>query len=115
MRGVCVPTTADPEAARKQKSYEGVKFDFTVEDMEPERRFSFRWHPYAIEPGVDYNAEPTTLVAFTLEEAEGGVLLRIVETGFDGIPLERRAKAFAANESGWASQIRLLEKYVHRA
>src|SRR5450755_2460520 len=64
------------------KGYEHVTFEATVEAVEPEKRFSFRWHPYAVEPGVDYSSEPTTLVVFTLEEVEGETLLTVVETGF---------------------------------
>jgi uncharacterized protein YndB with AHSA1/START domain len=80
--------------------------------MEPERLFSFRWHPYAVEPGVDYSAEPTTLVSFTLEDAPGGTKLAIVESGFDAIPASRRAKAFSMNEKGWASQAENIRKFV---
>jgi hypothetical protein len=80
--------------------------------MEPERLFSFRWHPFAIEPGIDYSAEPTTLVVFVLEEAPNGVMLTVTEPGFDRIPLERRAKAFAANERGWGMVVRLIEEYL---
>jgi uncharacterized protein YndB with AHSA1/START domain len=115
LHGVVVPTTADPEVARKQKEYEGAPFDITVERMDPERLFSFRWHPFAIDPAVDYAAEPTTLVVFTLDEQEGGVLLTVTESGFDGIPLERRARAFQANEGGWALQVRMIERYLARA
>jgi uncharacterized protein YndB with AHSA1/START domain len=85
--------------------YEHVVWDVLVERIEPERLFSFRWRPYAVEKGVDYSAEPMTLVEFTLEEASGGTLLRLVESGFDGIPLARRAKAFEMNEGGWTQQM----------
>jgi uncharacterized protein YndB with AHSA1/START domain len=83
--------------------------------MEPERLFSFRWHPYAIDPSVDYSAEPTTLIVFTLEEVADGVMLTVTESGFDRIPLARRAQAFGANEGGWAIMVKLLEKYVAHA
>src|SRR5258706_8604143 len=83
MRGVVVPTTVDPEVASAQKKYEGMPFEVTIEQMEPERLFSFRWHPYAVEPGVDYSAEPATLVVFALEEVEDGVMLTVTESGFD--------------------------------
>src|SRR5260221_12296339 len=68
MRGTIVPTTVDAEVASHQKEHEGLPFDITIEQMEPERLFSFRWHPGAVERGVDYSAEPTTLVVFALEE-----------------------------------------------
>ena len=80
--------------------------------MEPLKLLSFRWHPYAIEPGGDYSKEPTTLVTFELEEVRGGTRLTITESGFDRIPLERRAEAFASNEQGWDIQTTLIEKYL---
>jgi uncharacterized protein YndB with AHSA1/START domain len=112
MRGVVVPTTVDAEIAEAQKEYEGMPFEITIEQMEPERLFSFRWHPFAIEPGVDYSAEPTTLVVFALEEVANGVMLTVTESGFDGIPLARRMKAFTANEGGWGMAVNLIEQYV---
>jgi uncharacterized protein YndB with AHSA1/START domain len=115
MRATIVPTTVDAEVARAQKKYAGIAFDITIEQMEPERVFSFRWHPGAVEPGVDYSVEPTTLVVFELEEAADGIMLTITESGFDGIPLARRAKAFAANEGGWSMVVRLIEQYVGHA
>lgn len=72
--------------------------------MEPEQFFSFRWHPYCVDPEIDYSAEPATLVAFTLEDAGAGTLLTIVESGFDTIPESRRAEAFAMNTGGWNGQ-----------
>ena len=92
--------------------YEHVTVEILVERIDPERYFAYRWHPYAIEPGVDYSAEPTTLVEFTLEEAEGGTAVTIAESGFDRIPLSRRAEAFRMNEQGWAGQIRNLARHV---
>jgi len=115
MRGVIAPTTVDAEVAKAQKPYAGKPFEITVEEMKPESRFSFRWHPYAIEPGIDYSAEPTTLVVFELKDAADGILLTVTETGFDRIPLERRAKAFIANERGWGLQVQLIEKYLRHA
>lgn len=86
VKGRIVPTKVDPEVAKMQEPYTGMAFDFTVDRIEPMRVFSFRWHPFAIDPGV--------------------------ESGFDRIPLERRAKAFAANEQGWEHQTKLIEKYL---
>jgi uncharacterized protein YndB with AHSA1/START domain len=94
------------------KGYEHLTMEITIEEIEPERLLSFRWHPYAIEPGIDYSAEPTTLVVFTLEEVPGGTQLTLVESGFDGIPLARRAEAFRMNEQGWAAQMKSIERYV---
>jgi len=92
--------------------YEHLTVDMLVERIEPERYFAYRWHPYPIDPKVDYSAEPTTLVEFTLEEVEGGTALTIVESGFDRIPLTRRAEAFRMNDNGWTGQIKHLAKYV---
>jgi hypothetical protein len=83
-----------------------------IETMDPERFFSFRWHPYAIEPDVDYSAEPTTLVTFTLETVAAGTRLTIVESGFDAIPASRRAKAFSMNTAGWDGQAKNLTKFL---
>lgn len=94
--------------------YEHLAFEITVERMEPERLFSWRWHPHAIDPARDYSAEPTTLVELELAEAEGGTLLTVVESGFDGIPLERRLEAYRGNEGGWEWQMQSIEKYVSR-
>jgi uncharacterized protein YndB with AHSA1/START domain len=112
LRGVITPTTADPEVAALQKPYTGMAFEITVDRIEPQRLFSFRWHPFAIEPSVDYSQEPTTLIVFTLDERPDGILLTVTESGFDRIPLERRAKAFTANEGGWAKQMTLIEQYL---
>jgi uncharacterized protein YndB with AHSA1/START domain len=115
MRAVIVPTAVDAEVAKAQKKYEGIPFDITIERMEPERLFSFRWHPNAIEPGVDYSAEPATLVVFELEQVANGIMLTVTESGFDQIPLARRAKAFTANEGGWNMVMKLIEQYVGNA
>jgi uncharacterized protein YndB with AHSA1/START domain len=115
LRGVMVGTQADAEIAKLQQPYVGRPFEITVDRIEPQHLFSFRWHPYALEPGVDYSKEPTTLIEFTLEEEPGGIRLTVTESGFDRIPLERRAKAFAANEGGWEKQMTLIEKHLGRS
>jgi uncharacterized protein YndB with AHSA1/START domain len=112
LRCVITPTTVNAEVAAAQKPYEGTAFNITIDEMEPERRFSFRWCPYAAEPGVDDSIEQTTLVTFTLEQTADGVMLTVVESGFDQVPLARRAKAFAAHEGGWTMAVKLIEAYV---
>ena len=94
--------------------YEYITMEIVVEQMEPERFFSYRWHPYAIDPKVDYSPEPMTLVEFTLEDAPGGTRLTIVESGFDRVPLSRRAEAFRMNSDGWSEQVQNIERYVSR-
>ncbi|KRE92510.1 vanillate O-demethylase oxidoreductase VanB [Frateuria sp. Soil773] len=95
--------------------YEHLLWDVLIEKIEPERRLSFRWHPYAVDPAADYSHEPTTLVEFTLEEAAGGTLLRVVESGFDAIPPARREEAFRMNSGGWDAQMKNVEAYVAKA
>jgi len=115
LRGKIVGTTVDTEVAKAQKQYEATPFEITVDLIEPERLFSFRWHPNAVEPGADYSHEPTTLIVFTLEDVPAGTLLTVKESGFDQIPLARRAKAFMANEQGWTAVVKLIEKYLAQA
>ena len=92
--------------------YEHLKWEAVVQKMEPERLFSFTWHPYAIDPNVDYSKEPSTLVEFRLEEIPGGTLLVVTESGFDKIPAHRRAEAFRMNDGGWAEQVKNIERHV---
>jgi uncharacterized protein YndB with AHSA1/START domain len=115
LTGTMTPTKADPEVAKMQKSYAGMKFEIWVDRIEPMRLFSFRWHPFAIDTAYDYSNEPTTLVVFELEAAPGGTRLTITESGFEGVPLARRAQAFTSNDQGWAKQIELVEKYLAHA
>jgi len=115
MHGVIVPTKVDPEVAKHQQPYEGKPFEITIERIEPQNVFSFRWHPFAVEPGIDYSAEPTTLVVFALEQVENGIMLTVSESGFDQIPIARRARAFTANEQGWGMVIGLVEKHLAHA
>jgi uncharacterized protein YndB with AHSA1/START domain len=83
-----------------------------IEQIQPQSLFSYRWHPHAVERGVDYSSEPTTLVEFHLEEVPEGTLLKVTESGFARIPAARRAKAFESNSGGWAIQLQNLERHV---
>jgi uncharacterized protein YndB with AHSA1/START domain len=94
------------------EGYEHVPFEIAVDRMEPERLFAWRWHPHAVDGDVDYSDEPTTLVEFELVEVEGGTQLTIVESGFDGIPLSRRAVAYRGNDEGWTQQALAIERYL---
>ena len=95
--------------------YEDKVVEMSVERMDAERLFSYRWHPYAVNPEVDYSTEPTTLVEFRLEEDAGGTRLTIVESGFDRIPSARRAEAFRKNEGGWSEQLVNIQRHVSPA
>lgn len=92
--------------------YEHLSFEAVVERMEAEHLFAFRWHPYAIDPEVDYSNEPMTLVEFRLEEVEGGTLLTVVESGFDRLPAARRDEAFRMNNQGWTGQTENIRRHV---
>ena len=92
--------------------YEHLRFEVTVERMEPEQLFALRWHPYAIDPKVDYSGEPTTLVEFKLAETADGTLLTVVESGFDQLPPGRREEAFRMNSQGWAIQMENIQNHV---
>jgi uncharacterized protein YndB with AHSA1/START domain len=109
-----VPTQVDADVAAKQKPYEGMPCELMIERIEPEQLFSFRWHPFPV-GDADHSDELMTLVSFELAEAADGVMLTITESGFDRIPLERRAKAFAGNDEGWTLQTKLIEKYLAKA
>jgi uncharacterized protein YndB with AHSA1/START domain len=107
-----VPTKVDPEVAKSQELYTGMPFEIVVHRVEPMNLFSFRWHPYGVDKDIDYTKEPMTLVEFTLEEVSGGTKLTVTESGFDQLPPERRAKAFAANDGGWTAQLDLIAKFL---
>jgi uncharacterized protein YndB with AHSA1/START domain len=90
--------------------YEGKRLELLIDRIEPERLFSYRWHPG--DPNGDYASEPMTLVEFMLEEVSGGTRLTIVESGFDKLPLARRAAAFRMNDGGWNEQLQSIERHV---
>ena len=92
--------------------YEHLKWEVVVQKMEPERLFSFTWHPNATDPQVDYSKEPSTLVEFRLEKTANGTLLVLTESGFDKIPAGRRPEAFRGNDAGWTEQMTNIASYV---
>ena len=95
--------------------YEHVVWTAVVQKMEPERLFAFTWHPYAVDPNVNYSKETPTLVEFRLEKAGSGTLLVLTESGFDNIPAERRSEAFRRNDGGWTEQMKNIEAHVTQA
>ena len=92
--------------------YEHVIWEAVVQKMEPERLFSFTWHPYSVDPNIDYSKETPTLVEFKLEETASGTLLLLTESGFDKIPSHRRLEAFRRNDGGWTEQMKNIESHV---
>jgi uncharacterized protein YndB with AHSA1/START domain len=95
--------------------YEHVTWRAVVQRIEPEQLFSFTWHPYAVEPGVDYSAEPQTLIEFRLGPSGDGTLLTLTESGFDSIPAGRRAEAFRMNDNGWTQQMENIRRHVEES
>ena len=94
------------------KGYEHVPMELHIDRVEPEHTFSYRWHPYAVEPKTDYSEEPMTLVEFQLQDVPDGTRLTVVESGFDRIPIERRATAYRMNDGGWKGQLTNIERYL---
>ncbi len=94
--------------------YEHVRMEIEVKAIEPETLFSYMWHPYSVDPKVDYTKEESTLIEFRLKPIAGGTLLTVTESGFDKIPSERRAEAFLRNDSGWAQQMKNIQAYVSK-
>jgi uncharacterized protein YndB with AHSA1/START domain len=92
--------------------FEHLTVTFVIEQLVPERLFSYRWHPHAIDPKHDYSSEPMTLVEFSLTDAGAGTDLTVTESGFDGIPIERRLTALTGNDEGWAIQVNRVRDYV---
>jgi len=105
------PTSVDPEVARLQEPHAGQPFEVVVTDLEPPHRLAFRWHPHGT-GGPDHPDDPMTLVEFALDAEDDATRITITESGFDRVPLERRAQAFVANEGGWTHQLRLVARYV---
>jgi uncharacterized protein YndB with AHSA1/START domain len=99
-------------ARATNQGYEHVSMTIVVQKVEPERLFSYTWHPYAVDMTKDYSGETPTLVEFHLEETATGTLLKVIESGFDKVPEERRAEAFRRNDGGWAQQMRQIEAYL---
>jgi uncharacterized protein YndB with AHSA1/START domain len=103
------------QPARGQLTYPGyehLKWEVVVQKMDPERLFSFTWHPYAVDPKMDYSNETPTLVEFRLESTTSGTLLLLSESGFEKIPSGRRLEAFRMNDGGWTQQMKNIEKHV---
>ena len=95
--------------------YEHLTLEVHIERMDAEHLFSYRWHPYAVDPKQDYSSEPMTLVEFVLEEIAEGTRLTVTESGFDQIPVARRDEAFRMNSGGWTQQVKNVGKYVDEA
>jgi uncharacterized protein YndB with AHSA1/START domain len=92
--------------------YDHFTVEMRVERVDPEELFSYRWHPYAVDPKIDYSTEPMTLVEFRLADVPGGTQLTVIESGFEHIPAGRRAEAFRMNDGGWGMQVKNIEQYV---
>lgn len=103
------------ETVRGKLTYPGfehLQWAVDVKKMEPERLFSFTWHPYAIDVTIDYSKETPTLVEFMLEATGSGTHLVVTESGFEKIPANRRLEAFRMNQEGWVEQLENIAKHV---
>jgi len=94
--------------------YEHLDWRVVIQKMEPERLFSFTWHPYAVEPDKDYSTEPPTLVEFRLKEDNDATILTVTESGFDKIPKDRASLAWRMNDEGWSIQMKNIDAYVSK-
>lgn len=112
IEGTLAPGARPSLTSTYEGPHKGVKFSFEVQEVVPERLFSWRWHPVPPPPGAGESDMPTTLVEFRLEDAEGGTMLTVTESGFDRVPLEQRAAAFRDHEGGWEIQTNSLRSYV---
>lgn len=92
--------------------FEHVRWESRVTIIEPEHRFAFTWHPYAVDPDTDYSKEEPTLVEFTLEPIASGTRLTVVESGFDRIPEGRRPEALRMNTGGWEAQMKNIKRHA---
>ena len=92
--------------------YEHLRWEANIQEMQPERLFSFTWHPYAVDSNTDYSQETSTLVEFRLTKIANGTLLVVTESGFDKVPSGRRDEAFRMNDGGWAQQVKNIQAYV---
>lgn len=119
--GVALDTVPSFESGQRvsvpvtMPEYKHLMFNIIVDEIVPEQRFSFRWHPNEMDPQKDYSSEPMTRVVFELEDADGGTTLKVVESGFDDIPLARRAEAYRGNDGGWTQQVENLARHVSHA
>ena len=95
---------------------EYMKWEAKVEKLEPQRLFSFTWpHPKSLakaDYSPDYSGDPTTLVEFRLEETPSGTLLLLTDSGFENIPIDRRAQVLEMTDGGWTQQMKNLESYI---
>jgi uncharacterized protein YndB with AHSA1/START domain len=95
-------------------AYDHLRMEIVVKAIEPETLFSYTWHPFAVDPKVDYTKEEPTLIEFRLKPTATGTLLAVTESGFEKIPSERRAEAFLRNDGGWAQQMKNIQTYVSK-
>ena len=111
-RGSLVPTEANSEVAAQQRPFAGRPVHLLDVEIVVNQSVSFGWHPFALDPGIDYSGEPPTRVQFHLTARDKGVDLIVSETGFDALPQGRRDEAFRAHQGGWRMQIDLIQAWL---
>ena len=93
--------------------YEGMRWEANVVAMETERLFAFEWCPYEHDDDRDFASAPKTRVEFKLEPTKKGTKLVITESGFNGIPDDkRRVDALRSNTQGWDIQAKNIARHV---
>ena len=110
--GTITPTTVDEDVAKAQEPHAGKADAWQIVAVEPQRRLAFRWHPFGVEDDIGLFGRADDAGGVHARRHADGVLLRIVESGFDAIPAERRQSAFESNSEGWSAQTELVRKYL---
>jgi uncharacterized protein YndB with AHSA1/START domain len=87
-----------------------------IVDVEPHRRFSYRWAPIREHWGEDPNERNSTLVEFTLAADGDGTRLKVVESGFEALEgtEEQRRSSFEGNSEGWDTQLGNVSRYAEK-
>ena len=78
-----------------------------VEEVDPPRRFAFRWRFPDNDPKQPSSTPRGTLVEFTLDEVPEGTQLTLVESGFSSVP----QTLHVIPQPGWDKEIQGLVAY----
>ena len=100
-----------PGGAARMRWAGGHAVDLRVERVEEPRVFGFTWHI----SGLPDDDPRRTYVEFTLEPADGGTRLTVVESGFAQLSDQAFHDAFDGNTKGWASELAELATYLDAA
>lgn len=94
------------------------RFRIAIIDVQPHHYFAFRWVSGSefVPQGFVGNPleHPNTLVEFFLNEIDGCTELRLVESGFAGLPDKYAEKNFNENCDGWEYQLNSLTEHLNK-